>query len=148
MAKTFPSQCKGLGLFSALGFPCGSAGKESTCKHRGTWFNPWVRKIPWRRERIPTQVFWPGEFHGLYSPWGSKESDTTERLSLLSALKQELFKFNLVLCYLTVGLPDRSVVKNLPANAGEEGLIPGLARSPGEGNGHPPQYSCLRSPMD
>ena len=30
----------------------------------------------------PTSVFWPGEFHGLYSPWGHKESDTTERLSL------------------------------------------------------------------
>ena len=27
-------------------------------------------------------VFWPGEFHGLYSPWGRKESDTAERLSL------------------------------------------------------------------
>ena len=33
-------------------------------------FNPWVGKIPWRRERLPTPVFWPGEFHGLYSPWG------------------------------------------------------------------------------
>ena len=42
----------------------------------------WVGKIPWRRERPPTPVFWPGEFHGLYSPWGHKESDTTERLSL------------------------------------------------------------------
>ena len=31
---------------------------------------------------MPTSVFWPGEFHGLYSPWGGKESDTTERLSL------------------------------------------------------------------
>ena len=41
-----------------------------------------VRKIPWRRERLPTPVFWPGEFHGLYSPWGRKESDTTEQLSL------------------------------------------------------------------
>ena len=40
--------------------------------------NPWVGKIPWRRERLPTPVFWPGEFHGLYSPWGRKESDTTE----------------------------------------------------------------------
>ena len=28
----------------------------------------WVRKIPWRRERLPTPVFWPEEFHGLYSP--------------------------------------------------------------------------------
>ena len=41
-------------------------------------FNPWVGKIPWRRERLPTPVFWPGEFHGLYSPWGCKELDTTE----------------------------------------------------------------------
>ena len=32
-------------------------------------------------ERLTTPVFWPGEFHGLYSPWGRKESDTTERLS-------------------------------------------------------------------
>ena len=39
-------------------------------------------KIPWRRERLPTPVFWPGEFHGLYSPWGHKESDTTEQLSV------------------------------------------------------------------
>ena len=45
-------------------------------------FDPWVGKIPWRRERLPTPVFWPGEFHGLYSPWGRKESDTTEQLSL------------------------------------------------------------------
>ena len=38
-------------------------------------FNCWVEKIPWRRERLPTPVLWPGEFHGLYSPWGHKESD-------------------------------------------------------------------------
>ena len=35
---------------------------------RETWIGPWVGKIPWRRERLPTPVFWPGEFHGLYSP--------------------------------------------------------------------------------
>ena len=46
-------------------------------------FDPWVGKIPWRRERLPTPVFWPREFHGLYSSWGRKESDRTERLSLL-----------------------------------------------------------------
>ena len=45
-------------------------------------FDPWVGKIPWRRERLSTPVFWPGEFHGLYSPWGCKESDITGRLSL------------------------------------------------------------------
>ena len=37
----------------------------------------WVGKIFWRRERLLTPVFWPGEFHGLYSPWSRKESDTT-----------------------------------------------------------------------
>ena len=45
-------------------------------------FDPWVGKIPWRRERLPTPVFWPGESHGLYSLPGHKESDTTERPSL------------------------------------------------------------------
>ena len=40
---------------------------------RETWFNPWVGKSPWRRERLPTPVFWPGEFYGLCSPWGHKE---------------------------------------------------------------------------
>ena len=35
-------------------------------------FNPWVGKIPWRRESLPTPEFWPGEFHGLYSSWGSQ----------------------------------------------------------------------------
>ena len=38
------------------------------------------------------------------------------------------------------------VVKNLPVNAGDIGSIPG--RSPGEGNDNPPQYSCLRNPLD
>ena len=46
----------------------------------------WVRFLgggdPLEKERLPTPVFWPGEFHGLYGPWGHKESDTTERLSL------------------------------------------------------------------
>ena len=43
------------------------------------------------------------------------------------------------------------VVKNPPANAGDTrgmGLIPGLGRSPGKGNGHSLQYSCLGNPMD
>ena len=47
-----------------------------------TWVQSLGREIPWRRERLPTPVFWPGEFHGLYSPWGRKELETTERLSL------------------------------------------------------------------
>ena len=40
--------------------------------------DPWVGKMPWRRERLTSAVFWPGECHGLYSPWGHKELDTTE----------------------------------------------------------------------
>ena len=53
------------------------------CRRPG--FAPWVGKIPWRREWQPTPVFLPREFHGQrrlagYSPWGPKESDTTERL--------------------------------------------------------------------
>ena len=46
------------------------------------------------------------------------------------------------------GFPGGSEVKNLPDNAGDTGLIPGLGRSPGEGNGSPLQYSCLGNPMD
>ena len=44
--------------------------------------------------------------------------------------------------------PGVSVVKNPLANAGDTGLIPGLGRCPGEGNGNPFQYSCLGNPMD
>ena len=40
------------------------------------------------------------------------------------------------------------MVKGPPANAGDKGLIPGLGRSPGEGNGNSLQYSCLENPMD
>ena len=47
-----------------------------------------------------------------------------------------------------MGFPGGSVVKNLPANIGDMGLIPGLGRSPGEGNGNPIQYSCLGNSMD
>ena len=47
-----------------------------------------------------------------------------------------------------LGFPGGSVVKNPPANAGDTGSIPGLGRSPGEGNGNPLQYSSLENPMD
>ena len=55
-------------------------------KNPPAMWETWVQSLgwedPWRRERLPTPVFWPGEFHGLYGPWGLKESDTTERFSL------------------------------------------------------------------
>jgi len=59
------------------------------CQHKGEkpGFNPWIGKMPWRREWLPTPVFLPGEFHGQrslagYSPWGRKELDMTEWLAL------------------------------------------------------------------
>ena len=66
---------------TSTGFPGGASVDESAYKrHR---FDPWVRKVPWRRTWQPTPVFLPGEVHGQRSlagcsPWGHKESDTTE----------------------------------------------------------------------
>jgi len=64
-------------------FPWGAEGKESACNAGDIGFNPWVRKIPWRREWLPTPLFLPGKFHRQrslvgYSPWGRKESYMTE----------------------------------------------------------------------
>ena len=74
----------------SLGFPCGSAGKESACKGRDLGLIP-----GWRRSSgspvLPTPVFWPGEFHGLYSPWGHMELDTTEQLFLSFYLLSQSF---------------------------------------------------------
>ena len=63
-------------------------------------FDPWVGKIPWRRERLPTPVFWPEEFHGLHSPWGHKESGMTERLwlSWLQCFSRIPCQFTFVQC--------------------------------------------------
>ena len=57
-----------------------------------TLFDPWVRKIPWRREWLPTPAFLPGESHGQrslagYSSWGCKESDTTKHTHMKKILK-------------------------------------------------------------
>ena len=54
-------------------------------RHR---FNPWIRKMPWRRVQQPTPVFLPGESHGQkslvdYSRWGRREMDTTEQVNTL-----------------------------------------------------------------
>ena len=49
--------------------------------------------LAWRREWLPISVFWPGEFHGLYSPWGHKELDMIEQLSLSLKHRPILFFF-------------------------------------------------------
>ena len=87
-----PSLIPGLGRFSGegIGYPLQYSWSSLVaqlvricpqCVRPG--FNPWVGKIPCRRERLPIPVFWPEEFQALYSPWGHKELDMTERLSLL-----------------------------------------------------------------
>ena len=72
-------------MYSAYDFPGGSEVKSVCLECRRPGFDPWVGKIPWRRKWQPTPVLFPGKSHGRrslvgYSPWGRKESDTTERL--------------------------------------------------------------------
>ena len=73
-------------LYHIEGFPGGSEDKTSACNAGDPGLIPTrVRKIPWRRKWQPTPVLLPGKSHGLrslvgYSPWGRKESDTTETL--------------------------------------------------------------------
>ena len=66
------------------------------CRRPG--FDPWVGKTPWRRAWQPTLVFLPGESHGQrslvgYSPWGHRESDMTEQLSIIAQGKNIKFHF-------------------------------------------------------
>ena len=72
-----------------VSFPGRPDSKESVCNAERPKFDPWFRNITWRRKRQPTPVFLAGEFHGQrslagYSPWGRKELDTGEQLTLLS----------------------------------------------------------------
>ena len=71
-------------VLSPHGLPRGHSGKEPTCQCRRPVFHPWVGKIPWRREWLPTPtpIFLPGKCPGQRSladcsPWGRKELDTT-----------------------------------------------------------------------
>ena len=120
------------------GTPGGSDGKESACSAGHPGFDPYVRKIPWRRKWQPTPVFLPGKSHGWrslagYGPWGHKESDTTERVHFHPFRKLMAPRPRLVGPIVTwVNLkhhcrdfPSSPVAKNLPANAGDAGSIPG-----------------------
>ena len=75
------------GTFSTV-FPVAHMVKNLPAVQK-TGFDPWVRKIPWRRKWQSTLALLPGKSHGQrsligYSPWGRKESDTTERLHFTS----------------------------------------------------------------
>ena len=102
-------------VFFRTGLPGGASGKEPTCqcrRHKRSWFHPCVGKILWRRKWQPTQIFLPGESHGQrslarYSPWGHKESDTTEATEYTHIRKQCIensTRFNLQECSFQ-GLP-------------------------------------------
>ena len=65
------------------GFPDSSAGKKSTCNVGDLGLIPGLGR-PLKKRKATQSVFWPAESHGLYSPSGHKESDTTELLSLSS----------------------------------------------------------------
>ena len=72
-----------LPISTPQGLPWCLSDKESSCQCRRCGFDPWVRRIPWRRKWQHTSVFLPGKFHGQrspvgYSPWSRKESDTIE----------------------------------------------------------------------
>ena len=66
------------------GLPRWFSGRESTCqykRHRKHVFDPWVGKIPWRREWLLTPIFLPGKSHGQrnlvgYGPWGRRVNTT------------------------------------------------------------------------
>ena len=70
-------------IFSTVGLPWQLRKQSIHLQCRRPGFDPWVGKIPWRRDWQPTPVFLPGEFHGqrslvISSPWGRKELDMTE----------------------------------------------------------------------
>ena len=108
-------------------FPGGSDGKSVCLQCGRPGFHPWVRKIPCRKEWWPTPGLFPGKSHGRrsligYSPWGRKESDTTEQIH---------FHFH-----------GGSDGEESTCNEGDPASISGLGRSSGEGKGFPVlQYS-------
>ena len=85
-----------------LGFPCWLSAKESTCQCRRHGFDPWVRKIPWRRKWQLTPVFLPRKSHEQrslagYSPWGCKivrHKLTTKQQEFLIHFLIQLFIFS------------------------------------------------------
>ena len=139
-------------LQSSKGFPGSASGKEPTCQCRRHGFHPWVGKISWRRKWLPTPLFLPGKFHGhrnlAGSPW-----DQRARYKWLSMNKVPRSQGGVRwvkpewqgIAY-HGGFPSSSDGKVFACNAGDPGLIPGLGRFPGEGNGNPLQYSCMENP--
>ena len=92
---------------------------------RRPWFNSWVRKFPWRRDRLPTPVF-------LGFPGSSDGKESTCNAGDLGSIRG--FDGGM-------GFPGGSAGKESACNAGDPDSIPGSGSSPGEGMGYPLQYS-------
>ena len=96
----------------------------------------------------------PGESHGHRSlaglrSSGHKESDTTKATKHIHYSVYIWADIVFVIrCKKMLDFLGGSEVKNLLANVGDTGLIPGLGRSPREGNGNSLQYSCLKNSVD
>ena len=86
-------------------------------------------RLPWGENSI-NLIYFRDNFTEFLTGNGEKTSESAKAVSFGE-------------CF-----PDGSVVKNLPANAGNAGSIPGSGRSPGKGNGNPLQYFCLGNPID
>ena len=83
---------------------------------------------------------------GFLTTSATQEAVISQHQSLISFIW--LFDYFCLPTPMPWGFPGGSDGKASACNAGDSGLIPGLGRSPGEGNGSPLQHSCLESPMD
>ena len=136
---SFIAHLYGFQIYYLRGFPGGSLGKESSCNVGDPDSIPESGRCPGGGHVNPFQYSSVENSQGQRSlascsPWGRKESDTTEQLSTTHIFQ--------------AGLSRWLSGKGPTCQAGEAGLIPGSERYAGGGNGNPLQYSCLGNPMD
>ena len=105
-----------------------------------------IGKIPWGRKWQPTPIFQPGKSHGGGVWQATVHEVTGVRYNLATKPPPPPQLFSTCL-HKYPGFPGGSESKQSACNAGEPGSISGLGRSPGEGNGYPPHYSCLENSM-
>jgi len=85
-----------------LGFPGGASGKEPACqckRHKRFKFDPWVRKIPWRRAWQSTPVFLPGESHRHRGAWWATVHRVTKNQTRLKQLNTHTHTHTLILVH-------------------------------------------------
>ena len=75
--------CLNVTVTGNMGFSGGLTGKESACNEGDLSSIPGLGRSPGEGKRLSTPVFWPGELHGLQSPWDRKELDMTETFTSL-----------------------------------------------------------------